>query len=123
MPRKRFQIHLSTAIVMMFVAGGLMWANIHATRLRLDRIEKVETDNVELKGADYQYEVWGNGWPAAFHQRFDDIYIFKTKPNFVQSSTHYTSYSMVVLDLAVALLIHFSVWFGCEWWVQRKRNQ
>ena len=26
-PRKRFQIHLSTAIVMMFVAGGLMWAN------------------------------------------------------------------------------------------------
>src|SRR5205085_59789 len=27
-PRKRFQIHLSTAIVMMFVAGGLIWANL-----------------------------------------------------------------------------------------------
>ena len=27
-PRKRFQIHLSTAIVMMFVAGGLIWANV-----------------------------------------------------------------------------------------------
>jgi len=27
-PRKRFQIHLSTAIVMMFVAGALMWAII-----------------------------------------------------------------------------------------------
>ena len=25
--RKRFQFHLSTAIVMMFVAGGLMWMN------------------------------------------------------------------------------------------------
>ncbi len=27
-PRKRFQIHLSTAIVMMFVAGALLWLNI-----------------------------------------------------------------------------------------------
>jgi len=29
-PKKRplFQIHLSTAIVLMFVAGGLLWANV-----------------------------------------------------------------------------------------------
>ena len=27
-PRKPFQIHLSTAIVLMFVASGLMWANV-----------------------------------------------------------------------------------------------
>ncbi len=27
-PRNRFQIHLSTAIVMMFVAGALIWANL-----------------------------------------------------------------------------------------------
>src|SRR5689334_11537731 len=26
--RARFQIHLSTAIVLMFVAGGLIWANV-----------------------------------------------------------------------------------------------
>src|SRR5258706_7108575 len=26
--RKRFQIHLSTAIVMMFVAGAIIWANV-----------------------------------------------------------------------------------------------
>ncbi len=29
--RKRFQFHLSTAIVMMFVAGGLSWANLRVT--------------------------------------------------------------------------------------------
>ena len=123
MIRERIQIHLSTAIVLMFVADGLIWANIPATILRLDRIEKVENSNAELRGADYQYEVWGNGWPATFHQRFDDIYIFKTKPNFIQSSTHYTSYSMVVLDLVVALFVLFGVWFGCESWIWRKRNQ
>jgi len=27
-PRKRFQVHLSTAIVLMFVTGALIWANV-----------------------------------------------------------------------------------------------
>src|SRR5436190_1900459 len=31
-PRKRFQIHLSTPIVMTFVAGGLIWANLREHR-------------------------------------------------------------------------------------------
>jgi hypothetical protein len=30
-PRQRFQFHLSTAIVLMFVAGAVMWANIRGT--------------------------------------------------------------------------------------------
>lgn len=28
-PRRWFQIHLSTAVVLMFVAGALIWANVH----------------------------------------------------------------------------------------------
>jgi len=28
MKRRWFQIHLSTAVVLMFVAGGLLWANM-----------------------------------------------------------------------------------------------
>jgi len=31
-PRKRFQIHLLTAIVMMFVAGTFIWANVNGRR-------------------------------------------------------------------------------------------
>ena len=31
--RKRFQIHLSTVIVLMFVAGGLIWANVRWRRI------------------------------------------------------------------------------------------
>ena len=34
--RKRFQIHLSTAVVLMFVAGGLIWANIAPRRARVN---------------------------------------------------------------------------------------
>lgn len=37
--RAWFQIHLSTAIVLMFVAGGLMWANSTvAMRFRYERV-------------------------------------------------------------------------------------
>jgi hypothetical protein len=32
--RKRFQIHLSTAVVLMFVAGGIIWANARAGFVR-----------------------------------------------------------------------------------------
>ncbi|HLX63075.1 MAG TPA: hypothetical protein VKX17_17530 [Planctomycetota bacterium] len=31
--RARFQIHLSTANVLMFVAGGLIWANVNGRRV------------------------------------------------------------------------------------------
>ncbi|HLX60085.1 MAG TPA: hypothetical protein VKX17_02265 [Planctomycetota bacterium] len=33
--RGRFQIHLSTAIVMMFVAGGIIWANVKVRPIEL----------------------------------------------------------------------------------------
>ena len=32
--RKRFQIHLSTAVVMMIAAGGLIWANVRGRRVQ-----------------------------------------------------------------------------------------
>ncbi|MEI6231403.1 MAG: hypothetical protein WCT04_00005, partial [Planctomycetota bacterium] len=57
-PRKRFQFHLSTAIVLMFVAGGLIWAN---TRDRYDTVRYSypfmnSNDTIRQKDGDY-------GWP------------------------------------------------------------
>ncbi len=46
-PRKRFQIHLSTAIVTMFVAGALIWANIIPQK-RSGRLGE----------ADWYIEIW-----------------------------------------------------------------
>jgi len=46
--RKRFQIHLSTAIVMMFVAGGCLWINV----------------NGRIIGQHHYY-----GWPIAIIKR------------------------------------------------------
>ena len=56
-PRKRFQIHLSTAIVMMFVAGALIWANVSQ---RGGRGEVLQVIDQELLVVDYELYY---GWP------------------------------------------------------------
>jgi hypothetical protein len=56
MTRKWFQIHLSTAIVLMFVAGGFIGANV------LDR--KLNLNNAVFHFKSYMdAEYMGQGWP------------------------------------------------------------
>lgn len=46
LPKKRpwFRLHLSTCVMLMVVAGALVWAN---TKLRIDA-ERIDTVNTEL---------------------------------------------------------------------------
>jgi len=48
--RKRFQIHLSTALVMMIAAGILIWAN-------------VTSEAREIVARDYTYDQEGHAYP------------------------------------------------------------
>ncbi len=52
--RKRFQIHLSTAIVMMFAWGGLMWANTHVWFTTI--IPTYATNSDKLTDVVYSYQ-------------------------------------------------------------------
>src|SRR5258707_1223606 len=56
-PRKRFQIHLSTAILMMFVAGGFIWLN---TRAQLDTATGQRKD----LGLEADFVFRSFGWPC-----------------------------------------------------------
>jgi hypothetical protein len=53
-PRHFFQIHLSTAVVTMFVAAGLMWLNLVPQRL------------YDQPNSRYIMEI--RGWPNEFHE-------------------------------------------------------
>lgn len=55
----RFQIHLSTAVVLMFVAGGLMWANFHPA------FGDFDLDYVPYDGPDAEawFKLYDHGWP------------------------------------------------------------
>ena len=100
--RKRFQIHLSTAMVMMLVAGALIWANITA---RLGLVEG-------KKGREWF--VVSYGWPLGAVHRVAFWY---------EDNEEYPPRIWVpgvVVDIAVALAILFAVWFFCEWLIRRR---
>src|SRR5436305_1611705 len=59
-PRPRwFQIHLSTAIVLMFVAGALMWSNSVAY---IPPVDYVEINQRKALGLIEEY-----GWPTIYY--------------------------------------------------------
>ena len=86
-PRKRFQIHLSTAIVLMFVAGMLIWANI---RERYSRM---------LEEAPYAGICKGWPCPREWKSYGDGIYVSATGG---------------IINIAFAIGILCAVWFVCE---------
>jgi len=60
--RRWFQVHLSTCVVLMFVAGGVIWANVR------------EQQTIEAKT-----EIRERGWPLVFHserrERYFDSFV------------------------------------------------
>jgi hypothetical protein len=61
-PKKRpwFQFHLSTAVVLMFVAGGLLWANMQPPYVSV------------LGGDAWETKFQWSGWPIASEGEYDD---------------------------------------------------
>jgi hypothetical protein len=103
LPRKRFQVHLSTAIVMMFVAGGLIWANV-----RINNGKRLYFGEPTLGGS----RIYFYGWPTdgligSSIQQQDTVYL----------------YGGISIDLIVAVTILFAVWFLCEWLIRRRASR
>jgi len=119
--RPFFQIHLSTAVVLMFTAGALIWANTCTERIG---------EELNLGGFDrgklvfnpsgiYSREKYG--WP--FHLRTDYIRINSniTETAFALIfSQSELSYTRLALNCIIAFFALASVWFLCEWLIRRR---
>lgn len=88
--RRRLQMHLSTAIVMMIAAGGLIYLSVRS----------------------YNHIIF-LGWPKEFGIWSDEP--FKDTGNRVT-----IEFWSAFIDLAVALAILCGVWFVSEWWIRRR---
>jgi len=123
--RGRFQIHLSTAVVMMFVAGGIIWANIRPTKSRY-AVQSIQTGKIwfnEFDSSDVRGDVRNvfpaYGWPftavqsLAFDEGISQNYDYSAQ-------SYYTNYTKAALDLALSFMILFVVWFLCEWLIRRR---
>ena len=109
--RRWFQIHLSTAVVLMFVAGGLMWANV---------AEKIECktghswmpdEGITSQMNPIQYDEHKWGWPS--------IICLRRSGAFVSALRHYGT-RPVIIDVLVAFAILAAVAFVCEWLIRRR---
>ena len=115
-PRKRFPLltvrwHLSTAIVMMFVAGAILGANLRPTSV-------VPPDSEAQLKSDPPITIecyCSYGWPC----------LVWDAPEFIDVDQEYGHYranwniKMVVIDVLAALAILFAVWFLCEYLIRR----
>jgi hypothetical protein len=99
--RPRLQLHLSTCILLMFVAGVILWANV---RLRLDSDRGLPIDPLHPQDGNVR------GWPM----------IVKYEPDIVEDPA--LSVPDLVINLATALAILTTTAIGCENLLRRRRK-
>ena len=108
--RRRPQFHLSTAVVLMFTTGGLMWANLTPEKTELRYSPAFSIVETRL------------GWPMVYAwksstQQLGPSGVLRSAPGW-----EYLGWSGL-LDAAVALfIVHYAGRF-CEWLIRRKTSQ
>jgi len=105
---RRAQVSLSTAVVLMFVAGGLLWANT-----RVDRSREVAGYQHSAKDKPFQARIVDYGWPFQSFTQYKPVVGEK-------AAGHETIQPKIVLNLAIALAILYVVWLVCEGRGRRK---
>ena len=109
-PRKRplFQYHLSTLIVLTFVAAGLLWANL-----------------IDL-GPKWWGQMRGAPWP--FWYRANDPILIKglqlrVRPFFFDYNGEGWHYSLLAVDAVLAILVLVGTAIALEWRIRHRERR
>ncbi|HLX61319.1 MAG TPA: hypothetical protein VKX17_08570 [Planctomycetota bacterium] len=113
--RARFQFHLSTAVALMFAAGGLMWANFRQT----ESTECIDDKSLNNVTTSY-YRCFG--WPFCatkicriYIVEEDSIYADGVLANYFNGDGRaIVNYANAGIDAGVALLLLIVIGFVCE---------
>src|SRR5437762_2765563 len=106
--RRFFQTQLSTAVVLMLVAGVLVWANVREREALL----KYPDGTVAPANGPF-FEVRDYGWPFVAYRKmhfFTETWYLHLGPS-------------VLYDALIALAILLVVWQVCEWRIRRREQQ
>lgn len=116
--RKRpWQIHLSTAILLMFVSGGFLWVNIVPLKYNWTFVHEIFRNKITGQNRYY-------GWPCQFYGVTGSIPMDSPSPT-------YSTLGFNNLDLARSIgtnvlisgSVLFAVWFVCEWWIRWQESR
>jgi hypothetical protein len=131
--RWRFQIHLSTAIVLTFAAGGIIWANVRERReqsagtpqaVRVARQVNRDEFLFRLRKppiSQHEYSISARGWPceswrSSHEWVYDDGEYFWS----AERDGKYFLADGIIVNASVALILLAVVWFLCEWPIRRR---
>ena len=133
--RARFQMHLSTAILMMFVAGGLVWVNVRQrdgmTIFHLGTNANPEYTFIIGNEESYVHglkgEYWGGfkgycyGWPCNIRSFPDKLMAEKTfnqkSIRVLYSDLHHQA---IIINAIIGAAVLIAMWFLCEWLIRRR---
>ena len=100
-----FQLHLSTAIVLMFVAGGFLWANVREYQLT----EEITLGFRESKNVLY----WSTrGWPFPYSRTMPDWDITVER--------RIVSWNNAMMNLLMARASVVVCVYACEFFIRRR---
>jgi len=119
--RARFQIHLSTAIVLMFVAGGLIWANVTPSVFEFGGTIIEKKGYLDFKGDIVRRSVFG--WPWIAYEVRTEYQYYYTDPRYPEvrfDPSKKWNEKSIFCDIALALAILFAVWFLLEYLIRRR---
>lgn len=99
MIRRWFQIHLSTAVVLMLCAGGLLWVNVEKGAVPYSHLASLGIEFDDSKELEYR-----RGWPFVFQE--------KSLPDWGHGPFFY--WLRLAGNVAISLVIVVCAAFACE---------
>ena len=127
--RRRLQLHLSTAIILMFAAGALTWLNISGRRVDsmgaiwypigfpMHGDEMTESQFLATKPNRFWHgsRETQHGWPFIAAQRKTEVVVNTEGQTTISKPTQLEWHrSAIIENIAAGLLILLAVWFLCE---------
>lgn len=113
--RPWFQFHLSTALVLMFAASGLLWLNLNSDVARKTR-KADGSIAVDWRGPGWPIHS-GMGMATCSTQEAADEFVSRCRSHKPEFGTFV---GMLVVDGPICLVILFAIGFLCEWRIRRK---
>jgi hypothetical protein len=117
--RRWFQLHLSTCVVLMFVAGGLVWANVRicvrerVSVVRLGQPRGASRPSGESPEVAIPYQEFRRGWPSVFATRhigvFPDEYEWPVD-----------SWPGLLFNIAIGFALLSTIAFFLEYLIRRR---
>jgi len=118
--RKFWQVHLSTAVILMIEAAGLLWLNVTHVEEKRTLHYPLYFEGSELTNVAALFE--RQGWPICYHQVFFQGTLHDRMNPDDRVSDDWKALSLTI-DAVICLVILLANGSICEWLIRRREGR